>query len=494
MRRVWWSPIALTSARPAPRRLAATLLILYAAATLLLTLHHEPWRDEAETWLVARDLPLDQTLTWTRAAGTPFLWPALVLPFARGGAPYAAQALLNWAFMVAAAALFLFRAPFTATTKALFLLSFYPAYQYAVIARTYALGILLLFCVVAWHDRRHARPITYAIVVALLANANAHSGAAAFAAASWFVFELIRSRGRAATSPGRSWLAAAIIFGGIAAAVVQLRTSGHFIPPNVISPPYRGAFVEATAGAFFPGFASSLATLAACVVLALIVLLVRRSAAALWLALLSFAGLAFIFTFLWIAGYRHYGLVLMTSMAALWLATTTSAEASRLSTVVAIALNLALASSIALTIRFASADLTRNFSGSREMALFIEQHHPRDGELAAHPPAHCEAVLPYLSRRSLYYPALGESGSYLKWDRALRVAQSTRAAVAAERAAEHYGTRPWLFLSAQSLAAPETYGLKLLYATREPLMEPRDAQQQPNDERYWLYGSTHATH
>jgi hypothetical protein len=485
---VWWSPIALTSARPLPRTLAATLLILYAAATLIVTLHHEPWRDEAETWLVARDLPLSQTLTWTRAAGTPILWPALVVPFARAGAPYVAQSLLNWAIMMAAAALFLFRAPFTATTKALFLLSFYMAYQYAVIARTYALGILLLFCVVALHDRRHSWPIAYAIVVALLASANAHSGAAAFAVAAWFVFGLVRSRGRAAV---RAWVAALIMFAGIAAAVVQLRTSGHFIPPNVISPPYWGAFVEATAGAFFPAFQSSLTTLAACGILVLIVTFIRRNGAALWLALLSFAGLAFIFTYLWIAGYRHYGLVLMTSIAALWLAAKPGEE-SRLSSIVAIALNVALASSIVLTVRFASADLTRNFSGSREMARFLEQHHRDDGELAAHPPAHCEAVLPYLSRRTLYYPALGETGSYLKWDRALRVAQATRAAVVAGRAAQHYGTRPWLFLTAQPLEAPETYGLKLLYATHEPLMEPRDAQQQANDERYWLYGSTHA--
>ncbi|HEU4889200.1 MAG TPA: hypothetical protein VFV49_15040, partial [Thermoanaerobaculia bacterium] len=178
-------------------------------------------------------------------------------------------------------------------------------------------------------------------------------------------------------------------------------------------------------------------------------------------------------------------------MAALWLVAKPSDE-SRLSRIVAVALNITLASSIVMTVRFASADLTRNYSGSREMGQYIEQHHRAGIELAAHPPAHCEAVLPYLSRRALYYPALDESGSYLKWDRALRVAQATGAPVAAKRAARHYGTRPWLFLAAQPLAAPETFGLKLLYATREPLMEPRDSGQQRNDERYWLYGSTHA--
>lgn len=455
------------------RRIAVALLLFYAAIALAVTLHHEPWRDEAETWLVARDLPLSETLAWTRPAGTPMLWPALVMPFARLGAPYVAQSLLNWAIAVAATALLLFRSPFNTTTKALFVVSFYAVYEYAVIARTYALGILLLFVVVVLHPQRHARPIAYAIAIALLANANAHSVAPAFAMAAWFAFETLRKR------DARAWLALFIMLAGLAAVALQFYTPGHAMPPNVVSAPYFGAFFEAITGAFFPGVDSMIATIVAMILLIAILASLRREA--LWLALISLGGLAAIFTFLWIGGYRHYGLVLMTLIAAMWLSSTQRRGA-------VLALNIALAFSIVMSVRFVYADLTKNFSGSREIANVLARY--PDHEIAAHPPTKAEAVLPYLSRKEIWYAALGRSGSYLHWDREQRIAGATSADVAAKRAAEHFAGRKWLFLSSARLAHPEELALTLRYATHEPLIEPRDADRQPNDERYWLYEST----
>jgi hypothetical protein len=482
MRGVWWSPIALTPEQPTPRPVLIALLIVYAAATLVVTLHHEPWRDEAETWLAARDLPLSNVLTWTRGTGSPALWPALVVPLARGGMPYVTQSLVHWTIAVGAAAVFLFCAPFTGTTKTLFLLSFYPAYQYAVIARSYALGILLLFAVVAWHARRHSNPLAYAILVALLANTNAHSGGPAFAAAAWYAVDLVRIRSRAP----RAWVALLVMTAGLALAFLQVHTSGHVIPPTVVSAPYPQAFFDAATGAFFPGAESTPARLATIGMLALVLVFLRRNAEALGLALISLTALAFIFTFLVLGGFRHFGLVLMITIAALWLAAPVARQ-SRAGMLVAVALNVVLAASIATAARYAYADLTRNFSGSRELAQYLIRQHLDRREIAAHPPAHCEAVLPYLPPRTFWYAALGESGSYLRWDRAYRVAQATAATRAAEMAAAHYGTRDWLFVSAAPLAQPEALGLKLLYATREPLVEPRDARPEPNDERYWLY-------
>lgn len=486
MRGVWWPP-ALTSEQPAPRRLLIGILLLYAAATLLIALHHEPWRDEADSWLVARDLPLSDVVGWSRLAGTPWLWYAVLLPFARSGMPYIAQALIHWTLAVTCAALFLLRAPFSATFKTLFLFSFYPLYQYAAIARSYTLGILLLFSLVALHGRRHARPLLYALFVALLANVNAHSGGAAFAAASWFAIDLVRQRSR----EPRQWAALSLMAFGLATAFLQIYTPGHVVPPQVVSAPYFGAFFDAAARAFVPFSEAAPAKVAGIALLGLIAVAIRRNRGALWFLTITLAALAFIFTYLWIGGYRHYGLVLIHVVAALWLAAD-AVDASRLRTAVAIALQLSLAVSILPAVRFAYADLTSAFSGSREMATYVLDHH-RNVEIAAHPPPQCEAVLPYLPRKTFFYAALGEPGSFMKWNRAYRVAIGMPAQRAAEAAAKHYGTREWLFLTASPLPSPDAAGLSLLYATHEPLMEPRDAAPVANDERYWLYGSTHAT-
>lgn len=37
------------------RSYEATLLAAYAGVTLVLALHHEPWRDEADSWLLVNN-------------------------------------------------------------------------------------------------------------------------------------------------------------------------------------------------------------------------------------------------------------------------------------------------------------------------------------------------------------------------------------------------------------------------------------------------------
>jgi hypothetical protein len=474
--------VAMTPRDAGPRWREWMVLAVFAVATLLVTLHHEPWRDEAETWLVARDLPLADVLTWTRPAGTPFLWPALVLPFARSGAPYIAQSLLHWSLAVGAAALFVFFAPFALLTRILFLASFYPAYQYTAIARTYALGILLLFAVLALWPHRSRHPLLVGGLIALLPNANAHSAAPAVALMVLLLVERVRARAR----DWRAWAALGLMLLGLALAALQLKTSGHFVPPQVVSAPYWGAFSEALTGAWFPAIEHGASAVVAWTGLLLVLVALRHAPGALFFLISSLSGLAFIFTVLWIGGYRHYGLILIAIVAALWLGhgTLTNPRTSR---ALALVVHVSLALSIAHTARFFHADLTRNFSGSREMANVLLQEELRALPIAAHPPTHAEAVLPYLAQKTLWYAALRESGSHLRWDAALRVAQATSADRAAANAAQHFHGKPFLFLSAAPLADPQLHSLRLLYATREPLVNPRDAHGQPNDERYWLY-------
>jgi hypothetical protein len=453
------------------------LLLIWALTALTLTLRHEPWRDEADSWLVARDLPLSGVVPWTRAAGTPFLWYVVVMPLARGGMPYATQGILHLCIATAAMTVFVFRAPFTLTTKALFLFSFYPLYTYGVIARSYSLGILLTFVLAALHGRRDAHPLIYAAVVALLCNVNAHSVGIAAAAMLLFAIGL-----------RRHWLALVIMAAGMAAAFAQLYTPGYLVPPNVVGPPWHGAFLHAAAHAFLPSFESGWTTLWAIALLAAIAIAIRKSIAALAMLVIAQGGLAAIFTYLWIAGYRHHGLVLILTVTALWIGAD-AAQRSRTAPVVAVMLNLSLALSIPLAIRFARDDLTKHYSGSKEMAAFILRNGMANAAITAHSPAHTEAVLAHLPHRTFWYAGLGEDGSYMKWDRAYRVAMSTPAARAAGKAASHFRDRQWLFLSSTPLPDSERWGLTLLYATHEPLIEQRDEGPLRNDERYWLYRS-----
>jgi hypothetical protein len=80
------------------RWFVAVVFVLYAAATLAVALHHEPWRDEADPWLLIRDGRVSTMLARTGWAGMPALWYLALAPVVKLGLPYEAMTLLNLAF------------------------------------------------------------------------------------------------------------------------------------------------------------------------------------------------------------------------------------------------------------------------------------------------------------------------------------------------------------------------------------------------------------
>ena len=92
-----------------------SFIVLYAVLTLLLVLHHEPWRDEAHPWLIVQRygfIELFFKYLHLVYGGCPFLWYLLLFPFVKLGFPYTSMLFLNWSIAVGAAALFVINAPF----------------------------------------------------------------------------------------------------------------------------------------------------------------------------------------------------------------------------------------------------------------------------------------------------------------------------------------------------------------------------------------------
>ncbi|PYQ61454.1 MAG: hypothetical protein DMF58_04935 [Acidobacteria bacterium] len=166
---------SITSRDPLPRAVALSILVLYIIVVSAVATHHEPWRDEADPWLTARDASASELWQFFHHGGTPGLWYFLLMPLARAGAPYGSEHVLHVLIASASAAVILFASPFPRITRVLLPFSYYFGYEYAVVARSYALSVLLLFIIATLHPRRLERPIPYAIAVALLANTNVHA-------------------------------------------------------------------------------------------------------------------------------------------------------------------------------------------------------------------------------------------------------------------------------------------------------------------------------
>ena len=150
------------------------VLLAYAAATLVFTLRHEPWADELQAWLIARDSTVPEIFSAMKWEGHFVPWYLMLHVFAANGAPVLFMNLLSWAFLTAAAAFLVFRGPFTLPMKALVLCSSGMLFWYPVVSRCYAPIPLLLFLLAAlWRDRL-TRPVLFGFLIALLTNTHAY--------------------------------------------------------------------------------------------------------------------------------------------------------------------------------------------------------------------------------------------------------------------------------------------------------------------------------
>ncbi|MDP9359837.1 MAG: hypothetical protein M3P29_00140 [Acidobacteriota bacterium] len=463
-----WDPRRLTTAAPTPRPFVACAVAAFAAITAFVAVHHEPWRDEADAWLVVRDIDFAHLFDWMRHAGTPALWYSLVAPLARAGLPYTSQQWLHLAIAAAGVAIFVARAPLSRLTKILAAFSYYFAYEYSIIVRSYALTILLIVATAALWQRRAELAIALAVVLALLYNTNAQGFvvAATFTVALLFEWRF------------RRLLPAAIIALGGFAAWWQVRT-----PPDPAREGARHAFnALAIPWTLGNAFAPTLPLAAGCalgvLVLITTTLALRRSRIALIVLWGTIAVLLGLYSFIWLGGLRHAGFLLVITLVAIWLGAREIDE--RYASAAALLLNGALLLSVLVAARYWIDETRFAFSGAREMATYIRDHRLDTVDIAAHNLTQCEALLPYLPRTRFWYAGLGAYGTYLKWDAAQERALEMPYPVAEERARRHFGGRPWLLLFNVQIPNAEAHGFRLLYTNRQPIFEK-------TDERYWLY-------
>lgn len=128
--------------------------VLYIAIIAIVMCFHEPWFDEAQSWLIARDSSLADIISVrTHYEGHPPFWNLLLAIAAKNGVPY--EFGIKGIQLVCASLLgawLIFKSPFKhASSLATFLIPFtyFACFQYGVTSRPYAL--LCLSLLVAAH-------------------------------------------------------------------------------------------------------------------------------------------------------------------------------------------------------------------------------------------------------------------------------------------------------------------------------------------------------
>ncbi len=150
----------------------AGIFLGYLIFNGILLAGHEPWRDEANVWIMARELSPLELFREIRYQGHPCLWYLLIMPFAKIGLPFRTIGIVSYLVMAVSAGLFIFKAPFHKLVKGAAIFSPVFTYYYAEIARNYCLIALFLILLALYYPKRNEKCVLYGLLLGLLVQSD----------------------------------------------------------------------------------------------------------------------------------------------------------------------------------------------------------------------------------------------------------------------------------------------------------------------------------
>lgn len=205
------------------------LILIYCCLGLFGILNHAMWRDELNVWLLVRDSgSLSELFHNLKYEGHPGLWYICLAWLNQFTDNPVIMQIFHLLLATGYIALFVKYSPFTKLQKILFTFGYLTIYEYLLISRNYAIGILLVFAFCALFEQRQKSYLFLAIILLLMANANAYCLFIATALGITLILEysLGRRVGYTSTASILNLISSlTIFFLGIASSIAQM------IPP-----------------------------------------------------------------------------------------------------------------------------------------------------------------------------------------------------------------------------------------------------------------------
>ena len=148
------------------------MMIIFSAISFIIMCFHEAWRDEAQAWLISRDISWLNIIKQVKYEGHPWLWFYLLALLSKIGLPYFTMEIVSWAVTNAFVWIILDKAPFKRITKTLIIFSTPVLYLFPAISRDYCLIPLAISLIAVCYPKRTEKPIQYILSIMLLANTH----------------------------------------------------------------------------------------------------------------------------------------------------------------------------------------------------------------------------------------------------------------------------------------------------------------------------------
>ena len=441
---------------------APALAAAYALVLAFAMSHHEMWRDELQHWMLVRDSAGPWELFRNAKYETiPKLWHLLLLPVTQLTQSPLGMQILHGALASAVVFVVARYAPFDPLQKLLFAFGYFPLFEYGVMSRNYALGLLFVVMACALWRSRHRRPLRLALVLALMSNTGAHACIVAIALLlallldGWLARRTLARDGT--VDPRRLCCGLAIVAAGIALSVLQM-----IPPPDVTlstptatwehswylewNPAWLAICLKTIPFAlFFPadpefvpvvglitGVHGAVYGVAVALALpAVVVAFCWRRPVALFLFLCLVAGFLTFFYAVHLGSFRHWGFLLISLLIVAWVSALDgsgppgpaagpgpeSRRALHARRIGRLLLTGLLAMHAFGGIRAVAMEVERPFSQAAAAAAYIRANGLESLPIIGFPDWPAIAVLGHLSpEKRIHYVQGNREGSFVRWD------------------------------------------------------------------------------
>lgn len=440
---------SLRIAQTRPAWLGWALVGAYALLTAVVVSGHEPWRDELHAWLLVRYSDSLRALYINKAyEGHPMLWFLMLYVVNGFTTDFAVVQLLHWGIGVLMMALLVRYAPFSLTEKALIGFGYFFAYEYTVIARNYAVGLLMLTVVCALFPHRNTAKGYWLLCLALVVLVQTSVFVAFIGCAIYAVFLLeiaVYSRDRLMAHLLRYGLGSALVGLGLLACYLSIRPpqdnmlTAHFTPtyddvlwclgsiwnafvpiPNLTDHFWGTNLIDSV------GSRPWLSILKTGLTIGLLWFVIKplfRSQLAFGGWLLTCVVLLTLFSTQYSGTVRHHGHFLLAFVFFQWIqpyladvGTPVSHKVVRQQARAQGLWRLLLLVQVACMLFAAARDFRRPFSQSKQAADFIRTGGYDTWTIAGSPDPSAEAIAAWLPGYRMFYPGNGQQNGFIIWD------------------------------------------------------------------------------
>ena len=409
------------------------ITLIYAIVTFIITVFfHEKWRDEAQAWLIAKDLDIIGIIKQMSFEGHPPLWHLILMPFAKLGFPYITESIISWGIMVITVWIFLIKSPFKKETKILILLTAPFIYLYPSIARNYCLIPLALALIAMYYPKRKEKMLGYCLSVLLLAYTHVLMlSMVGILYLFYFIDEIFYTK-KTKADKKRLTIAIAISAIGLICLIFILMgstTKNTEIPLNNDNTVFSINKVKLLTNSIFGqlfGVVSNSKGFEIYFYIWLILLVLfqaRKNLENLVIAFVTISWQIFIYLFIYGASYQKTSILLLIAVFIAWINSYNekSIEENKffvnINKIVKLGCLVALVLNAMLGVTEINYDIKDNYSNAKDIAQYINKNIEKDSIFICINTSTASAVIPYTHGQKYWNPVSEEFFTYITWNK-----------------------------------------------------------------------------